>query len=89
MYYTQILEVNLFASAYRLFHEDLFPIYESVYYHLDKVQFLSFNIGLLTGGDVDSLTARFVQALGEAVEHVTLLQNIQRVQETFTEVTFC
>ena len=24
--YTKILEVNLFAFAYRLFHEDFFPI---------------------------------------------------------------
>ena len=26
--YTQILEVNLFVSAYRLFHENFSPIYE-------------------------------------------------------------
>ena len=26
--YTKILEVNLFAFAYRLFHEDFSPIYE-------------------------------------------------------------
>ena len=26
--YTQILDVNLFASAYRLFHEDFSSIYE-------------------------------------------------------------
>ena len=26
MYYTEILEVNLFAFAYRLFHEDLSPL---------------------------------------------------------------
>ena len=57
-----------------------------MYYHLDKVQFLSFDIGLLTGGDVDSLTARIVQTLGEAAEHVTLKLNIQRVQETFAEL---
>ena len=25
--YTKILEVNLFVFAYRLFHEDFFPIY--------------------------------------------------------------
>ena len=60
-----------------------------MYYHLDKVQFLSFDIGLLTGGDVDSLAARIVQTLDEAVEHVTLLLWSQRVQETFTELTVC
>ena len=27
--YTEILEVNLFAFVYRLFHEDLSPIYEA------------------------------------------------------------
>ena len=27
--YTEILEVNLFAFAYRLFHEDCSPIYEA------------------------------------------------------------
>ena len=27
--YTEILEVNLFAFAYRLFHEDFTPIYEA------------------------------------------------------------
>ena len=26
--YTEILEVNLFAFAYRLFHEDFSPIYD-------------------------------------------------------------
>ena len=29
-FYTKILEVNLFAFAYRLFHEDFFPIHGSV-----------------------------------------------------------
>ena len=27
--YTEILEVNLFVFAYRLFHEDFSPIYET------------------------------------------------------------
>ena len=27
--HTEILEVNLFAFAYRLFHEDFSPIYEA------------------------------------------------------------
>ena len=27
--YTEILKVNLFAFAYRLFHEDFSPIYEA------------------------------------------------------------
>ena len=29
--YTEILEVNLFALAYRLFHEDFSPIYGAIY----------------------------------------------------------
>ena len=28
--YTEILEVNLFAFAYRLFHEDVSPVYEGL-----------------------------------------------------------
>ena len=30
--YTEILEVNLFAFVYRLFHEDFSPIYEALQY---------------------------------------------------------
>ena len=60
-----------------------------MYYHLDKVQFLSFDIGLLTGGDVYSLTARIVQTLGEAVEHVMLLMCSQGVKGTFVELVVC
>ena len=58
-------------------------------YHLDKVQFLSFDIGLLTGGDVYGLAARIMQTLGEASEHVTLLLCSQGVKETFVESTVC
>ena len=29
--YTEILKVNLFVFAYRLFHEDFSPIYEASY----------------------------------------------------------
>ena len=32
--YTEILEVNLFASAHRLFHEDFSPTYEALSSHL-------------------------------------------------------
>ena len=31
MIYTEILEVNLFAFAYRLPHEDFSPIYEALF----------------------------------------------------------
>ena len=57
-------------------------------YHPNKVHFLSFDIGLLTAGDVYSLTARIVQTLGEAVEHVTLLCS-QRAKGTFVEMVVC
>ena len=60
-----------------------------MYYHLDKVQFLSFDIGLLTGGDVYSLTARIVQTLGKAVKHVMLLLCSRGVKETFAELAVC
>ena len=29
MFYTEVLEINLFAFAYKLFHEDFSPIYET------------------------------------------------------------
>ena len=45
--------------------------------------------GLLTAGDVYSLTARIVQTLGEAVEHITLLLWSQGVKETFAELAVC
>ena len=32
LYYTSILEVNLFAFAYRLHHEDFSPINGALYY---------------------------------------------------------
>ena len=32
--YTEILEVNLFAFAYRLFHNDFSPIYEATIYNI-------------------------------------------------------
>ena len=48
MNYTKILEVSLFAFAYRLFHEDFFPINGRrlpPYWLCDKIK-TSFNINV-------------------------------------------
>ena len=50
---------------------------------------ISSESGLFTAGDVYSLTARIVQTVGDAAEHITLLQGSQGVKETFAEWTVC
>ena len=49
LFYTQILEVNLFAFAYRLFHEDFSPI-DGALHDAQPFSFIYINlVGFLDG----------------------------------------
>ena len=47
--YTEILEVNLFAFAYRLFHEGFSPIYEAIFTQPFSIFIKTNLVGFLVG----------------------------------------